>query len=369
MEDNSNKPKTPGDVYRMIYHNKQCSRQEISQSLGISLPTTTQNLNELLRTGMVYNAGEFKSTGGRRPIIYQCVPDARFAMGIDITKNHLSIVLIDLSLNIIDSQRMRISFVESEDYFSLLKSTLQKMIEKNIPDPSCLLGIGLSLPAIIGSDHKSITYATVIPLSPNLYQTISKYIPAPFLFFNDANSAGLAESWRADYEGSVIYLSLSSSVGGANMNGKAIYAGDNNRGCEFGHITIMPHGKKCYCGRYGCLDAYCSSNVLSDFTEGNLRDFFSQMDANAGLQNVFDEYLDHLAIAVNNLRMCYDCDIILGGNVGAYMSDYIEIFRQKAINLNPFERDGSFIHVCHYRSEASAVGAALYYIDQFIQNY
>ena len=83
---------------------------------------------------------------------------------------------------------------------------------------------------------------------------------------------------------------------------------------------------------------------------------------------MFDEYLDYLAIAVNNLRMCYDCDIVLGGNVGAYMADYIDLFRQKTIRLNPIETDGSFIRVCRYRTEASAVGAAAYYVNEFIQN-
>lgn len=51
------------------------------------------------------------------------------------------------------------------------------------------------------------------------------------------------------------------------------------------------------------------------------------------------------------------------------MADYIEDFREKASKLNPFERDGSYIRVCHYRTEAAAVGAAIYYIDQFIQNF
>ena len=67
--------------------------------------------------------------------------------------------------------------------------------------------------------------------------------------------------------------------------------------------------------------------------------------------------------------MCYDCNIILGGYVGPYMSDYIDIFRKKAIELNPFETDASFIKVCHYRTEASAVGAAIYFIDKYFQNF
>lgn len=369
MDENIARNKNIGDIYRLIYHSRQISRQEISKILNISLPTTTQNLNTLQNLGLIRKDGEFRSTGGRKPSIYCCVSDARYAIGINVTKHHLSIVLIDLDLNMIDSRRMRISFEENDSYFSILRQQILDIISQNISDSSKLLGIGISLPALLGQDHKTVNYATVIPLSSNIYSVLKNYIDLPFLFFNDSNSAGLAESWKGNYTNSVIYLSLSGSIGGANMNGKTLYTGDNNRSSEFGHMTVVPHGKRCYCGRYGCLDAYCSSNVLSDFTDGNLKEFFERLDSSQGFRNVFDDYMDHLAIAVNNLRMCFDCDIILGGNVGAYISDYIDEFRQKALALNPFENDGSFIRPCHYPTEAAAVGAAIYYIDSFIQNF
>ncbi|GAA0804171.1 ROK family transcriptional regulator [Clostridium sp. AF19-22AC] len=369
MDENNVNSRSLGDIYRMIYQYKECSRQEIANQLGISLPTVTQNLNKLRSLGYIYNAGNFQSTGGRKPTILRCVPDARCAMGIDITRNHLSIVLIDLDLNIIAGKRIRVPYEETTEYFNTISRETEEMIRNNVPDRSRLLGAGLSMPVIIGSDQKSVTYATVINASPNIYEKLASYIDVPILMFNDSNSAGLAESWRAHYTQPMVYLSLSSSVGGANMNNQNIYTGDNWRGCEFGHMTIVPHGKRCYCGRYGCLDAYCSSNVLSDFTGGDLKRFFTELETNKGLQNVFNQYMDHLAIAVNNLRMCYDCNIVLGGYVGAYMAEYIDTFRKKAVDLNPFEQDGSFIRVCHYRTEASAVGAAIHYINQFIQDF
>ncbi len=371
MEELFSNSKSVGDIYRFIYQNKECSRQDIAKQLGLSLPTVTQNLNKLRDLGFIYNAGSFESTGGRKPTIFRCVSNVRFALGIDITKNHLSVVLIDLSLNIIASNRIRISYEETDDYFDTVKSVVEKVIQENISDHSTLLGAGISMPVIIGPDQKSITYAAVIKASSHIYDRLSACIDAPTFLFNDSNSAGLAESWLARYTEPMVYLSLSSSVGGANMNNQNIYTGVNWRGSEFGHVTIVPHGKQCYCGRYGCLDAYCSSNILSDFTGGDLKKFFADLETgnNKGLLNVFDEYMDYLALAVNSLRMCYDCNIVLGGHVGAYMSDYIDEFRKKAISLNPFEQDGSFIQVCHYRTEASAVGAAIYFINEFIQTF
>lgn len=371
MEDNFTHSKSMGDIYRLIYQNKECSRREIEKQLEISLPTVTQNLNTLRSLGFIYHAGSFESTGGRKPTILRCVPSARYAMGIDITRNHLSFVLIDLDLNIIENKRIRAAYQETEAYFQTIKTEAEGIIQRNIQERGRLLGVGVSMPALIGASQRSITYATVIHASPDIYEKLSRCIDAPVLMFNDSNSAGLAESWRERYTEPMVYLSLSNSVGGANMNGQEIYTGVNRRGCEFGHMTIIPRGSRCYCGKYGCLDAYCSSHILSDFTGGDLKKFFAQLKLgeNKGLLRVFDQYMDDLAIGVNNLRMCYDCNIVLGGYVGAFMGDFIDEFRKKAIELNPFEHDGSFIRVCHYKAEASAVGAAIYYINQFIQSF
>ena len=57
MEEYLNKSKISGDIFRFLYSNKQSSRQEIAQSLGISLPTTTRNLNALQESGFIENAG------------------------------------------------------------------------------------------------------------------------------------------------------------------------------------------------------------------------------------------------------------------------------------------------------------------------
>ena len=361
--------KNMGDIYRYIYANGESSRQDIASSLSISLPTLNQNLSKLLQNGYVYEAGNFKSTGGRKATIFSCVADKFFSVGIDITKNHISIVLIDLNLNIIAHSRIRMSYQEDNTYFSTLQSELEKILTAYVSDTSKILGVGISLPVIISSDQKSISYAEVINASADIYYTFCKYLNFPLLLFNDANSAGLAESWRQSGSEPIVYLSLSSSVGGANMNGHSIYTGKHGRGCEFGHMTIVPRGRKCYCNRAGCLDAYCCASILSDFTGGDLYAFFEEVKAgkNKGLINAFDEYMDYLAIAVHNLRMCYDCDVILGGYVGAYMSDHIETFRNKVSELNPFEKDASYIKVCHYKTEASAVGAAVYYIDKFVK--
>ena len=116
MPEGKNRTRDFGNIYRLIYEKKQCSRQQIAEELSISLPTITHNLALLKDDGLIYTSGTFSSTGGRKANIFRCVPDARYALGIDITQNHLSIVLINLNLDIIDSERMRCPFEDTSLY-------------------------------------------------------------------------------------------------------------------------------------------------------------------------------------------------------------------------------------------------------------
>ena len=204
-----------GNIYRMIYQKKQSSRQQIAEQLGISLPTVTQNLKLLNESGLICKGGVFQSTGGRKANSFQFVPDARYALGIDITQNHLSIVLINLNLDLIDSRRMRRAFEDTGSYYQSLAAEVEAFLKERDLDMEKLLGVGISLPAIIEEDQKTISYATVIQISGSIYEHIRTYLPYPFLLFNDASSAGLAESWLLKSSNPIVYLLLSNSVGGS----------------------------------------------------------------------------------------------------------------------------------------------------------
>ena len=84
----------------------------------------------------------------------------------------------------------------------------------------------------------------------------------PVYFANDANAAMMAEDMH-EYQDAV-YLSLNNTLGGAFcINGKLV-AGQNQKAGEFGHMILVPGGKKCYCGKAGCADAYCAASALTD---------------------------------------------------------------------------------------------------------
>lgn len=82
----------------------------------------------------------------------------------------------------------------------------------------------------------------------------------------------------------------------------------------------------------------------------------------------WNEYLDHLAVLISNLRMAYDMDIILGGDVGGVLSDYMIPLGEKVMAYNGFEHDVSYLKNCSYKKEASAVGAAKYFLQNIWVN-
>ena len=87
-----------------------------------------------------------------------------------------------------------------------------------------------------------------------------------------------------------------------------------------------------------------------------------------GLASGQPKYLSYLAVAVNNLRMTFDCDVIVGGYVGGFLAEFGEPLREMLVERNTFEPDSSYLKFSRYRLEASALGAALLHIEAFIQN-
>lgn len=356
-------------IYNFLYMREPISIQEIAYSLNMSLPTVTQNIKELYERGLVIETGLFESTGGRKAKAISYNSTAKYAVGLDITRNHVGVVIIDLSAKVIKNFRNQFPFINSKEYFKGVGDLVKSLIQECGIDSENVLGVGIALPAILSDDDESVSYAQVIDFKGGNIKAFSEFIPYKCTFSNDANAAGFAEMWGNKTEESVAYLSLNNSVGGSIIIGKSIYNGQNQRGGEFGHMTIVPGGRTCYCGQKGCVDAYCSAKILSDSTNGNISEFFRLLRLGQEPQKIiWKEYVSHLVVAINNLRMLFDCKVILGGYAGAYMDEYLDELREQVSRYNTFEADGNYLHVCKYKLETTAVGAALLHVEDFIRN-
>ena len=127
---------------------------------------------------------------------------------------------------------------------------------------------------------------------------------------------------------------------------------------------------KCYCGQTGCLETVCNAGILDSHTDGNLAEFFRLLDSGTpAIMEVWDQYLENLALAIHNTRMLLDAPIILGGYVGAHMEEHMEELYAKVDQKDCFgDSSRDYVFPCKYKIEATAAGAALQLVDEFLKS-
>ncbi len=354
-------------IVKFIYKKAETSKKEISRELGLSMPTVLQNVKELLDGGIIIETGEYQSTGGRRAKALSLAKGQKYAAGIDITKNHISMVLVDTSGTVSVFKRRKKIYEDSMEYYKELGQELETFLTENQVEKSKVLGVGLSIPGIVDTSNSILLQTDVFGLRNLSLKKFSQFLKYEVTFSNDANSAAYAEL-RETAKNSV-YLSLSNTVGGAIYVNNEIYMGDNYKSAEFGHMIIEPGGRTCYCGKKGCMDAYCSALTLSKYGEDNLELFFLKLKkGNKECIKAWQEYLDYLAIAISNLRMAFDCDIILGGYLGGYLEDYLVELGLNVMKYNNFDIDTTFFRSGKYKKEAAAVGAGIRFIEKYFDS-
>lgn len=357
-------------IYKLFLDNGRLSRQEIASRLGLSLPTVGKNMAEMEREGMISPAGKKNDTGGRSSQVYEILPTHRVAIAASVTRSHISAVVIDLTGKMIGHVRFRHKFTQSDASYRKIGDAVSEAIQKAGVPGGRVLEVGIVLPALLSLDQQSTYYNKVLNIADRVScREFSKYIPYPTKLYHDTTSAAYAESHCNEDVTDFFYMMLSDSIGGAVFLNHMLYPGINNRSCEIAHMKLVENGKKCYCGRRGCVDPYCSTRALSVLTNGDLALFFELLrKKEEEALALWDEYIHHLAAAIHDVRMLFDCSIVIGGYLGEYCDDYLGELRQTLREGDPFTDDMSYLSVCKCKREASAIGAALSCIDSYIMS-
>ena len=356
---------TRSRILNYVINNQITSKAEVSKNLNLSMPTVLSNINALIAKGIIIETGEYESTGGRKAKSIGINPSYRYSVGIVITANHVGIVLVNLKYEIVKFRRVRMKFSPDASYCQDL-SVLTSEFLKDTEYQDRILGIGISIPGIISQKAHLLIKSHALQLENYSLSFLEQAFDLPVYFENDANAAMMAEDMNR-YK-NAIYLSLNNTLGGAFCIGGKLFQGENQKAGEFGHMILVPGGRKCYCGKKGCADAYCAASALTDEIN-SLETFMEQLKSgDEAAEEKWSEYLDMLAVLISNLRMAYDMDIILGGEVGGYLAEHMLPLGEKVMEYNGFDHDIRYLRNCSYKREASAVGAAKHFLQDFIKN-
>ena len=175
-------------VFRYICKQGTVSNPDISYHMKMSLPTATQITKELLEEGLIEESGELQSTGGRRAKALTAAVNVKQAVGLDITKNHISFVLTNLTGEILEYVRIFLPYAHEESYYARVNEELERFLDKGGVDREKILGIGIAFPGIVDRNRELITYSHILGVEMLSLESISCFFHYPCIFLNDANA-------------------------------------------------------------------------------------------------------------------------------------------------------------------------------------
>lgn len=246
-----------------------------------------------------------------------------------------------------------------------------------------------------------VTHDGIVVQSPNipslvdfpLRSTLEKNLRCPVAVENDAAAAAWAEATVGAGQGikNMAFVGFGTGIGGALVIDGKLVRGVHGFGSEPGHLTVVPDGLECPCGRRGCWELYASGSALGRYARtaaerGDAPELIalagdseitgehvamlladaptrpSDLSSRSIVHNLLDELCDWIAIGLNTLIVLSDTQkVVLGGG----LSEMGEIFlnsvkasyarRYAARDIRP---DLSFA-LAEHTETAGAAGAAL----------
>ncbi len=349
------------------------TKQEVAKACGLSLPTVYQAFSALEEQGLIVCGQDRSSTGGRRAQTFGVSRGAVATIGISLTGRSARCVACDLYGERIEGLYFKQPLAAARTRETLAAS-IQEMTgamdaelqQRGIRD----VGVGIAVPSAVDPATGRLLNTSVLRLGDAQLRAsdLTERLPHPAGVFNDANCGAFSQVFPTTRGESLAYLSLERGVGGAVIIGGKPFAGPHGTSGEFGHICIKPGGKKCACGRDGCLEAYCSSNVLSEELGITLEEFFAKAgrgehEAVAALE----DYIGYLARGVIAIHTALGVDVALGGEMAAYLEPYFPQVEKAVAALDPFPTGESCVVRAKHPFHGVPIGAAQLMAQRFIE--
>ena len=358
-------------IYQYIYLSKLTSKLQIVQDLQMGLSTVSQNLNLLENEGLIEKNGYFDSTGGRKANAIQIVSDFRISIGVGILKNMFHITAIDLYGNTVYTDTIPLTYSNTAAYYQQITDKVKDFIDKNQYPENKILGVSIATQGITSPDNTTVIYGNIMNNTGMRLKDFSRHLPYPCHLEHDSKSAAFLELWNHPELDSAVVLLLNRNLGGAIITNHQIHQGRSMHSGTIEHICVNPDGPLCYCGNRGCLETYCSANSLEQASGMTIKEFFPLLREKKSPQliQIWEDYLKHLAFAMKNLNLVIDAPIIISGYLAPYFTEDDTDYLLRQINsMTPFELKEEQILVGTHGQYTPAIGAALFYVKEFIQS-
>jgi len=274
-----------------------------------------------------------------------------------------------------------------QDVADVMVRALTEAAEAAGVEPGALAGIGVGSPGDVDGKAGTVTSARNLPDwegSFPLAATLQKALGAPVAIGNDvqvATDAEFAIGSAKPYK-SVLGVFWGTGVGGGIVLDGKPWVG-RSAGGEIGHIVVKMGGRRCPCGRRGCMEAYAGRGAMEARArrlqkKGEHTDLFKIMEQRgrnrltSGViaralrqgdrmaQEMMDTAVEALGAGVGSVCNVLDPEaVIIGGGLGLRMGDpYVERIGA-AMRPHVFAEEMPDIKLAKLGDLGGAIGAAL----------
>lgn len=340
------------------------TRQVLVRETGLTAPTIANITNRLIEAGLIQLVGRVHGGRGQPALRLQIVPDGAFGIGLNIDRDHLTLVAMDLAGTV----RARVvrdqAFAMPDDVLAFVRAELPGLLDRGGVAGAQVIGVGVAMPDDLGRivlPHRPDDYG--IWSAVDLAQLLAPLVPWPIHVDNDAAAAALGEAQHggAQHLPSFFYLLITAGLGGALVVDRNYHRGANGRS---GEIGLMPD---LAAARPGAVvqDVVSMSALWQRLEDAGLpdlpRDGLDRDDP--AVAAVIDGWIADAARALSGPLIATAClidpdAILIGGRLPMPLIEQLAAALEQALAAAPLPAHPPILPAA-MAEDASAIGAAM----------
>jgi predicted NBD/HSP70 family sugar kinase len=337
-----------GLVLRAIEKNGSISRADIGKLIGLTPPTVSAIVKDLMVRDIVQEIGKGDSSGGKKPILLKINSKAAYMVAVDLGgENGIRVALMDLSYHMVKEKfGPKIELLNGHKLKEALTVILKDFLQEiNIPREK-ILSICIGVPGIVDFKSKKIIAASCLNWEISLEDLDLREIEIPITIENDVNLMALGEKTKgiAQKINNFVFVGERTGIGAGIIINRKLYKGANNAAGEVGYLLIDPKYAPKSTRAHGCLEKLASYKVIVEKARGKMGKNIRVMDifkmaaeGDSIALEIVKEALKFLAYGIGNISCVLDPElVIIGGGISILPSRFLEEIKINIKGIIPF---------------------------------
>jgi glucokinase len=263
-------------VLKLLRDGGSCSKADLVRASGLSAPTITNVVGDLLSAGLIKPLGEGESNGGRPPDMIAFKAERGCVLAVKITAATLSFLLVDLNGRELDSQEFSLAGRKTtpDDICGYIGEEARRLLRRQKKKREQLLLTVVGVPAITNVDEGVVLSISTLEnwRSVPLRAKLSQILDCRVVVENDINLAAQGERYcgAAQAEETFILIHIGPNVGAGIVLGGQIYHGSQWSAGEIGYLRLPNTSRRRpTLHEFGELETVLTSaGILESWNEG-----------------------------------------------------------------------------------------------------